>query len=251
VDVLVGSTGLVGGHLLNGHKFDRTFHRSNVEELRGLSTNLLVCAGLPAEKWKANAHPNEDLENVNNLAKVLSQVEAQCAILISTVDVFRNPVGVDELSDLDLNNPSGYGRNRALFENFFSEKFQNTLIVRLPGLIADDLKKNLIFDLLNKRDEQLSFISSESKFQFFDLKFIWEVIQFGLKENLRTLNVATEPVSAREVAQIFNVELEPLPNKIFYDMRSAHSNEFGGSNGYLYNRASVLNSISILEKKTT
>lgn len=251
MDVLIGSTGLVGGHLLKKHTFDRTFHRANVEKLCGLSTKLLVCAGLPAEKWKANAHPNEDLENTQTLAKVLSQVEAQSAILVSTVDVYRNPIGVDEFSDLDLNNPSGYGKNRAWFENFFTENFQNTLILRLPGLIANDLKKNLIFDLLNERTEQLALMSSESKFQFFDLENIWEVIQFGMKENLRILNVATEPVSAGEVAQIFKIELSPLSRTISYDMRSRHSAEFGGANGYLYDRASVLNSISTLEKKTS
>jgi nucleoside-diphosphate-sugar epimerase len=212
-----------------------------------MSLNLLVCAGLPGEKWKANLNPSADLSNIQELARVLDTVKTSKAILISTVDVFKDPVNVDEDCLPDLSEGGAYGRNRAWFENYFANRFEETLIVRLPGLIAPNLRKNLIFDLMNNRNDQLALVHPQSEFQFFDISTIWSVIHIALEMNIKILNVATEPVSAQEVAGIFGFNLEAASNKVTYKMKSKYESNFGGVNGYLIDRKSIIRSIENLK----
>ena len=50
---LIGYSGFVGGNLLRQRSFDACFNSSNIEAIAGRSFDLVVCAGAPAEKWKA------------------------------------------------------------------------------------------------------------------------------------------------------------------------------------------------------
>ena len=93
---LIGHTGFIGGNLLRQRPFDACFNSSNVEELAGRRFDLVVCSGVPAEKWKANRDPAGDLANIERLVRALDKVDARSVVLISTVDVFINPVDVDE-----------------------------------------------------------------------------------------------------------------------------------------------------------
>ncbi|MEO6876905.1 MAG: pyridine nucleotide transhydrogenase, partial [Gemmatimonadaceae bacterium] len=61
---LIGHTGFVGSNLLRQHGFEATFNSANIEQIAGRSFDLVVCCGAPAEKWKANAHPERDLDNI-------------------------------------------------------------------------------------------------------------------------------------------------------------------------------------------
>ena len=246
MSALIGSTGFVGGHLQKGFEFTHTYNRANISEIQGLETDLLVCAGLPAEKWKANRDPDTDWLNTANLAQNISLVSADKAILISTIDVYQPAVDVTEDDKPDFNGESAYGRNRAWFEAFFVSQFSNTIIIRLPGLFSTNLKKNLIFDLINKRSNQVSNVHKESKFQFYNIGSIWKTIDKCVDNNISLLNVATEPVSAQEIASIFDVELTGTQGKIEYRMKSNYAGIFNGSSGFLQDKKEVLRGISAL-----
>jgi dTDP-4-dehydrorhamnose reductase len=143
---------------------------------------------------------------------------------------------------------SGYGRNRAWFEAFFTSQFSNTTIVRLPGLFARDLKKNFIYDLIHNRSDQVSSVHQDSIFQFYNVEGIWDLINKCHEEDILLLNVATEPVSAQEIADVFNVNLTRSKDKIEYRMKSNHFKSFDGKNGYLQSKEHVLEGISRLRK---
>jgi nucleoside-diphosphate-sugar epimerase len=248
VSILIGSSGFVGGHLSKSRQYGHSFNRKNILDILGMETDLLVCAGLPGEKWKANADPQSDLENIESLMQTLQTVSAERAILISTIDVFANPIKVNEDAEISLSGPDGYGRNRALFEIFFRSNFSNHHVIRLPGLIASDLRKNFIFDLINNRKDQYTKIDFKSEFQFFNMKLIQEIIDVCWTNDLRTLNVAAEPIRAGEIARKFSVSLESAPKKFFYDMTSKHAGLFNRTGDYLYSREEVLNDIESLSE---
>jgi nucleoside-diphosphate-sugar epimerase len=246
MSALIGSTGFVGGHLQRDLEFTHKYNRSNISEIRGLSTDLLICAGLPAEKWKANNDPESDWSNMANLAQMISSVSAERAILISTIDVSQPPFEVTEDDKPNVNGDGAYGRNRAWFEAFFVSQFSNTIVIRLPGLFSTNLKKNLIFDLINKRWDHVSKVHKESKFQFYDIESIWRTIDICAENNIPLLNVATEPVSAQEIANIFGVELTGTQGKIEYRMKSKYFGVFNGRGGFLQSKEEVLEGISKL-----
>jgi dTDP-4-dehydrorhamnose reductase len=246
MSALIGSTGFVGGHLQSEFEFTHMYNSVNISEIKGLRTDLLVCAGLPAEKWKANSYPQADWSNMANLSQKISSVSADMAILISTIDVFQPALDVTESDKPNYDGEEAYGRNRAWFEAFFVSQFSNTIIIRLPGLFASNLKKNFIYDLMNNRLDQVSNVNKDSEYQFFNIQSIWEVIDKCKENNIALLNVATEPVSAHEIANIFNVSLNTSPKKIEYRMKTNHSKLFNGTGGYLQEKAEVLSGISKL-----
>ncbi len=246
MSALIGSTGFVGGHLQKNFEFTHAYNRTNISEIQGLETDLLICAGLPAEKWKANMDPETDWWNMANLAQKLSSVSADKAILISTIDVYQPPLNVTESDKPNYIGESAYGRNRAWFETYFVSQFSDTLIIRLPGLFAGDLRKNFIYDLIHNRSDQLSSVNQESKFQFYNVEEIWDLINKCNNDKITLLNVATEPISAQEIAGVFNVNLSSSKDKIEYRMKSKHFKSFDGKNGYIQSKEYILDGISRL-----
>lgn len=246
MSVLIGSTGFVGGHLQRDFDFTHMYNRSNISDIQGLETDLLICAGLPAEKWKANSDPQSDWLNMANLAQKISSVKANKAILISTIDVYQPALEVTEEDRPNYDGEGAYGRNRAWFESFFVSQFSNALILRLPGLFGSNLKKNFIFDLVNERTDQVLNVHSESKFQFYDIQGIWHLIEKCNEEEISLLNVATEPITAQEIASIFDVSLSCSGKKVEYLMKSKYFDIFRGKDGFLQDKAEVLKGISNL-----
>ena len=155
MSALIGSTGFVGGHLQKDFHFTHMYNRSNISEIQGLDTDLLICAGLPAEKWKANNDPESDWSNMVSLAQKISSVKADKAILISTIDVYQPALEVTEEDRPNYDGEGAYGRNRAWFESFFDSQFSNNIILRLPGLFANNLKNVncLSFSILVKFEQ--------------------------------------------------------------------------------------------------
>ena len=243
---MIGSTGFVGGHLAQSFGFQRLVHRSDIDTVAGLTTDLLVCAGLPADKWRANLDPSADWANLKRLAKVIATVRAERAVLISTVDVYQPPVQVDERHAPAFDGVGAYGTHRAWFESFFQSRFGSALIIRLPGLFAANVKKNLVHDLIHGKSDQWTKVNANSTFQFFDVSKTWSIIEYAWQLDLLLLNVATEPVAAHEVAKLFGVQLAGQGDVVTYDMHSIHARSFGGRDAYLVTRQEVLDGIAAL-----
>ena len=55
--VLVGYTGFVGSNLAESTSFDAYYNTKNIEEAFGTNPDLLVYAGIRAEKFLANQFP--------------------------------------------------------------------------------------------------------------------------------------------------------------------------------------------------
>lgn len=240
---LIGSTGFVGSNVLRCAAFDDRYDSSNIESIRGRRYELLVCAGARAEKWRINADPERDAAELERLRGALAAVEAERLLLVSTVDVYPEPAGVDEESPIDVDALSPYGRHRLELERWCASRF-DTLVVRLPGLFGPGLKKNLVYDLLH--DHRVEDVDPAGRFQLYDVRGLWDTARIARRAGLRLLNVTAEPVSAGEVAHtVFDRTLPPRTGKAArYDVRSRHAELFGGRDGYLVGRDETLASLS-------
>jgi hypothetical protein len=239
-DALIGHTGFVGGNLARQHVFDACFNSKNIADINGGVFDLLVCSGMPAAKYLANQRPWEDRATLDRLLSCLRRSDAAQVVIISTVDVYPQPVNVDEDATIDPSAQQPYGKHRYLLEQAARTHFPRVLIVRLPGLFGPGLKKNAIYDLLH--GNMLDKIDASGVFQFYNLDHLWDDIQKALSLNLDVLNIATEPFSVRDMAkEAFDLEFTnrlggPAPR---YDFRSKHAGAWGGRDGYLYDRAQV------------
>ncbi len=145
---LIGYTGFVGSNLALQYEFTDLYNSKNITEIAGKSYDLLICAGVKAQKWVANQQPEKDLADIQALIGQLSKAEIKQFVLISTIDVYPNPVNVDEDSLIDKTNHHPYGLNRLYLEEWVANHYQDHLIIRLPGLFGKGIKKNFIHDIL-------------------------------------------------------------------------------------------------------
>ena len=235
-DLLVGSTGFVGGNLAAKHAFAAVCHSTDIAAQFGAKPDLCVYAGVPAAMFLANADPDADLAVMAAARENLRQIAPKQLVLISSIAVW--PDGLP-----------AYGRNRLQLERWVREDYPNALIVRLPALYGIGLKKNFLFDLhtitpamlkpekytelaqksplvrdgytladngfykLNGAVDAaalreffagndfnaLAFTDSRSRYQFYHLARLWQDVQTALQNGLTTLNLTTPPVTAAEV----------------------------------------------------
>jgi len=241
---LVGDTGFVGNTLGRQTSFVSLFRSGTIGEIKGAQFDRVVCAAAPSRKWIANRDPVADRKNIEGLIAHLETVTCSNFVLISTVDVFRNPVGVDEGSNIDEDGLHPYGLHRRQLEKFVASRFANHLIVRLPGVVGPGLRKNVIFDFLN--DNNLQAIDSRGVFQFYPMVNLWYDIQIASRAGLKLVHLTAEPVSVAEVSELgFNRPFEQAladPPAI-YDLRTRHAGLFGGAGHYQYSRRESIQAI--------
>jgi len=242
---LIGYSGYVGSTLLNQTQFTDLYNSKNIKDIEGKHYSIIVCAGAPAVKWKANKEPEADWANINLLMKALENVTADEFILISTVDVYQRPYQVYEDTSIDVDNTDPYGKHRYILEQYANKKFPIIRIIRLPGLFGTGLKKNFIFDLLN--DNCLHLTHRYSQFQFYNLNRIWDDIQLVRNQGLHLVNFATHPVTAQEIAECcFDVKFTNVTEKppVKYDMRSRFASLINPLRiDYLYYKSEILEQI--------
>lgn len=147
-DILVGSTGFVGGNLAESHAFSSCYHSTDIAESYGTQPDLVVYAGVRAEKFLANADPQKDYDTVMLAYDNLVRIQPKKVVLISTADVYGNPQKVNECTSVPTEGLHAYGLNRFLLEQKVRHTFPDALIIRLPALYGTGLKKNFLFDLL-------------------------------------------------------------------------------------------------------
>ena len=200
---LVGYTGFVGSNIYSSGNFDEVYDSKNILEAYGTNPDLLIYSGLPAEKYLANNNPKKDMELILGAEKNISLINPKKLVLISTIDVFKSPINVNENTMIDTKNLHPYGYNRYLLENWVRENYKDALIVRLPALFGENIKKNFIYDLINiiptmlkeeKFKELLILDKEREKYYkvqdngFYKVKNLNKIEKEILKEKFKNLN---------------------------------------------------------------
>ena len=298
MESLVGYTGFVGSNLCKHGDFENVYNSKNILDAYDTQPDLLVYAGVRAEKFLANQNKEADFQQIKIAFNNIKKINPRKLVLISTVDVYKNPNNVDEHSEIELENLHPYGYNRFLLEKMVREEYPDSLIIRLPGLFGDNLKKNFIYDLIhvipsmlseskykelcvisnlisknyekseggfykcnsldqNEKKElkkeflncgfsSLNFTDSRGKFQFYNLAYLYDHIKIALNNNIRIMNMATEPIDVSAIyhelyhEEFMNILDKPIPN---YNFKTIYSELYGGRDGYIFNKDQVMSDI--------
>jgi len=146
---LVGFTGFVGSNIASQTQFDGLYNSKNIGHAFDTSPELLVYAGVRAEKYLANKDPDGDLQNMHLAFHHIRRIKPKYVVLISTIDVFVNSDGADEDSPAVTDGLTPYGKNRFLLETMVEASGIPHSVIRLPGLFGEGIKKNFIYDLIH------------------------------------------------------------------------------------------------------
>jgi len=149
VDALIGYSGFVGGQLQRQHSFESLFNSSNIDEVAGSEFDTVVCAAAPGSMFEANMLPDVDFSKVNALIEHLATIKTKRFVLISSIAVLANFAAHDDENTSAFQTKLAYGKHRHVLEAFCEDHFDDCLLIRLPALFGEGLRKNFIFDLLN------------------------------------------------------------------------------------------------------
>lgn len=231
MDAIIGASGLVGSLLCNLLSADK-YTSANISSIAGKSYDTLWVAAPSAVKWKANAEPDADVASIRQLHTHVQSASIRRVVHFSTVDVY----GSDQLrlgpTESDTPVPDcAYGANRFWLENSWAA--EQVAIIRLPGLFGTGLKKNVIYDLLNKNN--YTSISLGSAYQWYDLSDIGALIKAIPSNSKTVINVSVEPVLTKDIVHAYFSDATDKclgTASILYDMRSI--------NGYRFSKDQVL-----------
>lgn len=110
--------------------------------------------------------------------------------------------------------------------------------------MATENDKKLAYEYFSTASfNAISFTDSRSIYQFYNLRRLWLDIQVALNNNVRLLNIVTEPVSAAEVYKYLAEKdfiNESAKKPYHYDIKSIHADLYGGKGGYLLGKADEL-----------
>lgn len=149
MNALVGYTGFVGSNLCAKGDFDAVYNSRNIGDAYGTRPDLLIYAGLRAEKYLANHEPEKDLQQIHQAQENIERIAPHRLVLISTIDVIRTPKGVDETMPIEEDGLQAYGLHRLYLEQWARSYDENALIIRLPALFGQNIKKNFIYDYIH------------------------------------------------------------------------------------------------------
>lgn len=220
--MLVGYTGFVGSNIYAKSNFDGLYNSKNIQEAYGRNPDLLVYSGLRAEKFLANNAPEKDLELIREAERNIKKINPKKLILISTVDVLKNPIDVDENAEIEIEGLQAYGYNRYQLERWVRENYPDALIIRLPGLYGINLKKNFIYDYINvipsmlKKEKMKELLLKNSELEnyykledngFYKLNNIDEEQKKELRKKLKNIQfTALNFTDSRNVYQFYPLE---------------------------------------------
>lgn len=218
--LLIGGSGFLGKSILESIAFSETLTASSPME-QG-EYDLVVCAAPSGKKWLANREPESDLAAVKMLIQRIDLLEARRFVLLSTVDVYENVSNSTEESSRVLqSNP--YGFHRSLVEDFVLGKFENSLVLRLGGLVGPNLVKNPLYDL--RHGNEIFKLNADSQMQFTPVDAIFSYISNYENDWRRIVNLTAPPIRLGELARYVGLTLKRDAPRISYDVKTIWVND--------------------------
>lgn len=234
---LVGYTGFVGSNIYEKGKdfITDVYNSKNISEAFGTCPDLLIYSGLRAEKYLANNDPEADMAAIKEAEENIRKIDPEKLVLISTIDVLKDPNGKDEDCIVDTMDLHPYGYDRYQLELWVRKHYPDALIIRLPGLFGKNIKKNFIYDYINvipfmlkenkftelsDQDERLKDYYVKQKNGFYKCKELTDEEKILLKQIFQNLNfTALHFTDSRNVYQFY-----PL-DRLWNDIQIALKND--------------------------
>ena len=113
--------------------------------------------------------------------------------------------------------------------------------------LSDEEVEKLRRILIDLNFSALNFTDSRSSFQFYNLAHLWCHIEIAMRNNIKKINLVSEPISASMIYQYLSkseFENHILKSPLKYNLKTKYDVLFNGSNGYIFNKEFILNEIT-------
>lgn len=213
---VIGADGFVGSAFVRflknaGGVQLREVTRKSYSSFAGSESDVVIEAACNSKKFLAEKDPLQDFElSVAHRLKTLKDFPAEFHLHISSVDVYSDltsPETTKETTLIDIKQSSHYGFNKLLAEKLVEHHTKRWLILRLAGMVGENLRKNPVFDILNNKP---LFIHPDSQYQFMQTddvaKTAWTLFEKNIEGEI--FNLCGEGlISPKEIAEISGREI--------------------------------------------
>ena len=239
---LIGYSGFVGSNLKKKIKFQKLYNSSNIHKINEHFFEEVYCAAPHGVKFLSNKYPKKDKKIILKLISDLKNVRCKKFIHFSTVDVYPDQLGLNEDFDIFTSKTNNYGENRKLIEKFIVNNFRDYLIVRLPALFGEGLKKNALYDLIiNKK----VMTNKKSIFQWYNLNNLANDVEMLNKNNIKNINLVSEPISMYDILKRLRVKKVNFGKGLMrYNLYTKFSYLFKKKKNYISNKKEILKDIN-------
>jgi len=185
---IIGHTGFVGqaiyNYFINKHEVYGINSKTKIIPKHKFDV-IINCAG-NAKKYLAYENPSKDL--LNNIApfNIILQMKFKNFIHISSIDASFTP-------------SNNYAISKLIAEKCSKLYFPNSTILRLGGLIGNNLKKNVIYDITHNKN---LYVSLNSIFNFISTTEVAKIIEKIIELNIweKTINISScKSISVKEI----------------------------------------------------
>lgn len=237
---LIDRSGAIAAHLLRRTQFDLLSSADEWSNQARGPFDLIVCSAVSASGRPLAA---DDTDHLHQCLNVLECVPAKRVVLISSIEVFADPRGVDEDVTVEEVNQSAPSKHLYEFEQAIRQQF-DALVVRMPSLFGSASAANR--GAVNRANNSSWLWADANGLQLYCLDWLWRDIQLALRHDLSLVHFATEPLRPFELAQALGESVDrfaSLADKC--DARSYLATLYGGHGGYLYTREQVLDEMRV------
>jgi nucleoside-diphosphate-sugar epimerase len=184
--------------------------RANYSAHAGRNWDVVIHAAANSKKFVADETPLADMEqSLERTTSILRDFPAGKFLLISSVDVYNDLSHAKTTNESEAIEPmslANYGFHKYLSELLVLRHSPHPLIFRLAGMVGPGLKKNPVFDVLNRLPLR---IHPDSRYQFLHTAAVAEIV-WAMHDRLPPgdiLNVCGHGlVSPREIGEMAGVE---------------------------------------------
>jgi hypothetical protein len=195
---IIGS-GLVGRALHQQLPSSTIYNRNESNTLIGQSLDVVIVAAPTGNRISVTQDPVKDLNDCQQIIKLLEQCKYNQVVYISTLDVYSNKTSTDANPDL-VQPTASYGRNRWLLEQAIGA-MPNGYVTRLSSLSDRSMTKNILYDL--KAQIWLDKICLDSCIQWYPLNRLAADIVASLDYKIKYQNLCSLPIRNRDIVQKF------------------------------------------------
>ena len=223
-NIAVVGNGLIGKRL---QKFVNATHVFDSKQLLDLPLHeydTVYVAALSGNRIWASQNPGFDQASTGLLIRNLLIAKCQRIVLIST-------------SDTQVRPNTGYGKNRLELETAVRGRFDNHYVIRLPGLIGNDITKNILYDIKHKT-EWVSKINGAIKQQWYPLNDLEKDIPTIIEGSERIVNLVSEPILNKDIVDQFSNIDAVTETAVEYDLKP-----------YKYTKEQIFDKISLYMRK--
>ncbi len=194
---IIGYSGFVGSAFLKVFSKDKQYsivgiNRKNYNEMRKVHFDILINADGNSSKILAEKNPQLDFEmNVLSTLKFLYGLTYNQYVHISTIEVYNDKSTQKTTSESQKIDPtllSSYGFSKYCAEIVVQQHAKNWIILRLGGMVGENMKKGPVYDTTNLGK---IFVSEKSRFQFIDTIIV--------------ANIAKHLLERKRFGEIYNI----------------------------------------------